>query len=69
VPGQNAADDIFVDFQAEGLGQVLRNPGAAKTRIAAFEFTDDLDLCGRGPFGPRPLEFGHFLLDSESLIA
>ena len=54
VPGQNAADDIFVDFQAEGLGQVLRNPGAAKTRIAAFEFTDDLDLCGRGPFGPRP---------------
>jgi hypothetical protein len=45
VTSQNATDDIFVDFQSEGLGQVLSNPGAAKAPIAAFEFTDGLDEC------------------------
>jgi hypothetical protein len=41
--GQNTADNVVVDFQAEGLGQLLSDPGKATARIAALELADGLD--------------------------
>ena len=41
--GQNTADNVVVDFQAEGLGQVLGDPGAAKAWVAALELADGSD--------------------------
>jgi len=41
--GQNSADHIFVDSNAKGLGQVLRDLRAAKSGIAPLEFTDGSD--------------------------
>ena len=40
VCGQNSADYIFVQVDAEGLGQVLRDLRAAKSGIAPLEFAD-----------------------------
>src|ERR1017187_3521420 len=51
VTSQNTTDHVFVDLDTKGLGQVLRNPGTAKTRIAPFEFTDGLDQFRGWPFG------------------
>ncbi len=43
VCGQNSADHIFVEVDAKGLGQVLRDLRAAKSGIAPLEFTDGSD--------------------------
>jgi len=43
VCGQNSADHIFVEVDAKGLGQVLRNLRAAKSGVAPLEFTDGSD--------------------------
>jgi hypothetical protein len=43
VCGQNSADHIFVDVEAKGLGQVLRDLRAAKSGIAPLEFTNGSD--------------------------
>jgi hypothetical protein len=43
VCGQHSADHIFVEVEAEGLGQVLGDLGAAKSGIAPLEFTDGSD--------------------------
>jgi hypothetical protein len=51
VCGQNPPDQVFVDLQTERLRKVLCDPGAAKTPIAPFEFTDGLDQLRRWPFG------------------
>src|SRR5208337_3481529 len=50
---QNPADHIFVDLDAESLGQVLGNLRTAKAGIASLEFTDGLDQVRGGPFGAR----------------
>src|SRR5664279_1154634 len=50
VCGQNSADHVFVDVEAKGLGQVLRDLRAAKSGIAPLEFTDDSDQFRGGPF-------------------
>ena len=57
VKSQNATDDVSIDLQTEGLGQLLRNLGTAKTGIAPFEFADGLDEFRGWPFGPW-LTFG-----------
>src|ERR1035437_7944961 len=50
VCGQNSADHIFVDVDAKGLGQVLRDPWAAKAEVVPLEFTDGSDQFRSGPF-------------------
>src|SRR5450759_4957546 len=49
VCGQNSTHHIFVDVDAKGLGQVLRDLRAAKSGIAPLEFTDGSDQFRRGP--------------------
>jgi hypothetical protein len=49
VLSQNMADNILVDFQVKGFGQMLGDLGTTAARIAAFELTDGLDQIWRGP--------------------
>ena len=55
VGGQNSADHIFVEVDANGLGQVLRNLRAAELGIAPLDFTEGLDPFRGGPFWTRLL--------------
>ena len=48
---QNPTHHVFVGLDTEGLGQVLGDLGAAKTRIAPFEFTNGPNQVLGGPFG------------------
>jgi hypothetical protein len=43
VCGQNSADHIFVEVEAKGLAQMLRDLRATKSGIAPLEFTDGAD--------------------------
>jgi hypothetical protein len=48
---QNSADQIFVEVETKGLGQVLGNLRAAKSGVAPLEFTDGPGQFRSGPFG------------------
>ena len=52
MPGQHTTDDILVDSQTKGLGQVLSDSGAAKARAAAFELADGVDQFRVRPSWP-----------------
>ncbi len=41
--GQNSTDDVLVDLDAEGFGDLLRNPWAAKPRISSLHLDNGLD--------------------------
>ena len=43
--GQNTPDDIFVDLDAEGSGNLLSNSWTAKPRISSLHLHNALDNC------------------------
>jgi len=47
-----AADDVFVDIDAKGTGDLLGDTGAADPGIAALELDDQVDEFLRWLFGP-----------------
>lgn len=46
-----AANDIFVDLDAEGMRDLLGDPHVAETRIAAIHLDDGRDEFGGRAFG------------------
>jgi hypothetical protein len=40
---QHPPDDVFVDIDAEGVRDLLRDAGTANTRVPAFERDDRVD--------------------------
>ena len=50
VSGKDAADDILVDLDAEGMSDLLSDSHAAETRIAPLHFDDGRDELGRLSF-------------------
>ena len=51
VGGQDPSYHILVDFDAERLGELLRNPRATKARVALLESDNGLDQFPSRPFG------------------
>ena len=45
---EHPADDVFVDIDAEGVGNLLCDAGTANTGIATFELDDRVDELLRG---------------------
>ena len=58
-----AGGHVFIDFQTEDLGQVLRNLGTAKTGLRRFSSQIAWISSGEGPLGP-----GLRLGDQELLL-
>ena len=50
---QDAPDDILIDLDTEGVGDLLGNPRAAETRIAPFQLDNGVDQFLRRSFGTR----------------
>jgi hypothetical protein len=40
MPGENAANNVFVDIEPERKGNLLRNPSAAILRVPPLHFND-----------------------------
>ena len=51
---QNAADDVFIDADTEGQGDLLGNSRAAPTRITPFHLNDGIDEFFGWSFRARP---------------
>jgi hypothetical protein len=47
---EHAADDVFVDIDAEGVRNLLCDAGTANAGVAAFERDDRVDDFLRWPF-------------------
>jgi hypothetical protein len=56
VCGENPADHVFVDVDAECQGDLLGNPLAAPSAIAPFHFKDRVDQFFRRAFGTWPTD-------------
>jgi hypothetical protein len=50
VLGEHAAEDVFVDIDAKGTGDLQGDARAANPGIAALEFHDGIDELLRWPF-------------------
>src|SRR5215813_14712763 len=50
---KHPADNVFVDIDAESVGNLLCDAGTANTGVAAFELDDRVDEFLRWPFWAR----------------
>ena len=50
--GKGPPHHVLIDFDTEGFGDLLCDPGAPKPWVPSFHLNDDLDKLQGGPFGP-----------------